>query len=65
MKINEVLQRSDRALFEALDKSNDTPFSTEDLMSIHRQHTSGKWEEASYDELMEELDALIELDSHE
>ena len=34
MKINEVTQPSEQALFEALDAENDTEFSTPDLVKI-------------------------------
>jgi Ca2+-binding EF-hand superfamily protein len=62
MKINEVTQPSDKALFESLDKNNDTGFATGDLVKIHRAHT-GNWEAASYDDLMAELDNLQEIDN--
>lgn len=34
MKINEVLEPSEQALFEALDAENDTEFATTDLVKI-------------------------------
>ena len=65
MKINEVTQPSDKALFESLDRGNDTGFATNDLVKIHRQHNSNKWEPASHEDLMSEIDALMELDENE
>jgi hypothetical protein len=65
MKITEVTKPSDKALFESLDHGNDTGFATEDLVKIHRQHNSDKWEPASYEDLMAEIDALMELDENE
>jgi len=43
MKINEVTQPSDKALFEALDPTNDTGFLTEDLVKIVRTEQAGNW----------------------
>jgi hypothetical protein len=65
MKINEVVQPSDKSLFESLNRGNDTGFATEDLVKIHRQHNSDKWEPASYEDLVAEIDALMELDENE
>lgn len=43
MKINEVTQPSDNALFEALHKDNNTGFLTEDLVKIVRTEQAGQW----------------------
>lgn len=45
MKLNEISQPSDKTLFEAIDKSNDTGFKTEDLVKIKRAELSGDWTE--------------------
>lgn len=42
MKINEVTQPSDEALFEALDAENDTGLLTEDLVKIIKSK-NGPW----------------------
>lgn len=44
MKINEVLEPSDKALFEALDADNDTGLRTEDLVKIVKAK-NGPWSE--------------------
>lgn len=55
MKINEVNQPSERALFESLDQNNDTGFATEDLVKIARAFKEGKWSAPqTYDEFMQE-----------
>jgi hypothetical protein len=59
MKINEVTQPSDRALFEAFDRDNSTGFVTEDLVQIYRTHNSDSWDAAQLDD---ELDRLNQLD---
>ena len=46
MKITEVTQPSDKALFEALDKDNTTGVLTEDLVKIAKTHNAGQWSEA-------------------
>lgn len=63
MKLNEVTQPIDKDLFESLNKNNDTGFATNDLVKIHRQHHSNNWEPASYEDLISEIDALMELDN--
>lgn len=62
MKIIEAIQPSTETLLETLGKDNTTGFLTEDLVKIHRQHFLGEWESASYDELIAEIDALMEID---
>jgi hypothetical protein len=42
MKINEVTQPSEKALFEALDRENDTGLRTEDLVKIVKSK-DGPW----------------------
>lgn len=42
MKINEVLEPSEQALFEALDAENDTGLKTEDLVKIVKSK-NGPW----------------------
>ena len=42
MKITEVMQPSDQALFEALDAENDTGLLTEDLVKIVKS-ANGPW----------------------
>jgi len=62
MKINEAIQPSTKTLMETLGKDNTTGFLTEDLVKIHRQHLSGKWEPATYEEMISEIDTLMEID---
>jgi hypothetical protein len=52
MKITEVTQPSEQALFEAIDASNDTGFLTEDLVKIGKAH-NGQWSDpVDVDEMM-------------
>lgn len=41
MKINEVLEPSETALFEALDAENDTDISTSDIVDIVKARRAG------------------------
>lgn len=45
MLIKEVQQPTDRALFEALDRENDSGLLTEDLVNIVREHRANRWSE--------------------
>ena len=58
MKINEVTAKSDKVLFEELDKNNDTGFLTEDLVKIVRTHETGSWTKpVTIDEFLAEMDS--------
>lgn len=46
MKITEVTQPTDKALFEALDQNNTTGVLTEDLVKVARTHANDTWSEA-------------------
>lgn len=63
MKINEVTQPSDKALFESFDKDNDTGFATEDLVKIFRTHEANNWEETTFEDELEHLTMLEEMDN--
>lgn len=52
MKLTEVQQPSDKALFEQIDSDNDTGFLTEDLVKIARAKT-GEWKEHLTEETFE------------
>jgi len=43
MRINEVQQPSDKALFESIDAENNTGFLTEDLVKVVRTHQANEW----------------------
>lgn len=43
MKINEVTQMSDKALFEAIDKDNDSGIATFDLVKVVRADQANQW----------------------
>lgn len=59
MKITEVTQPSENALFEALDAENDTGFLTEDLVKIV-QAANGPWSgPMSGDEMIARLEAAL------
>lgn len=62
MKIIEILKSSDKALFEAFDRDNNTGFATEDLVKIARTHEANNWDEIDFDDFMAEIDQLQELD---
>jgi hypothetical protein len=56
MRINEVQQPSDRALFESIDAENNTGYLTEDLVKIVRTHQANEWgEPMTAQELLENL----------
>jgi hypothetical protein len=59
MLIKEVQQPSNRALFEALDRENDSGLRTEDLLSIVREQRSARWSQPmTGDELSQLLEGL-------
>ena len=51
MKINEVTKTNQEALFEQLDKDNDTGVATETLVSVIEAHRADVWEELTDDYL--------------
>lgn len=51
MKINEVAYKNSQALFEELDKDNDTGISTEDLVKIVEAHNSTEWTDMTMEEM--------------
>lgn len=56
MKIAEVQQTKEQALFESIDRENDTGFRTEDLVRIVQEHQSAQWSKPmTADELLESL----------
>jgi hypothetical protein len=56
MRINEVQQPSDRALFESIDTENNTGFLTEDLVQVVRTHQANEWSRPmTAQELLESL----------
>ena len=60
MKINEVLQPSDKALFEAIDANNDTGLLTEDVVRIIKCK-NGTWSQPiSGDEFNKHLREMAE-----
>jgi hypothetical protein len=63
MKINEAIQPSDKTLLESFSQ-NTEGFLAEDLVKVYRTEASGKWTPASYDEAIDELDSLMELDKN-
>ena len=62
MKINEISQPSDETLLEEFSQ-DPSGFSAQDLVKIYRTHSADQWEPVSYEDLMEELDQLSDLDS--
>lgn len=59
MKIKEVTEPSDAALFEQLDAENTTGISTEDLVKVVRQERDGTWSQPmTAEELMDHLRKL-------
>jgi hypothetical protein len=59
MLIKEVQQPTDRALFEALDRENNSGLLTQDLVSIVREHQSNRWSESiTGDELSQLLENI-------
>ena len=62
MKINEISQPSDETLLEEFSQ-DPSGFSARDLVKIYRTHTTDKWEPVSYEDLIEDLDELSDLDS--
>lgn len=57
MKLNEISKLTGKALFEALDRDNDTGLSTSDLVAIVEQERSGEWDDIDGDDFLAELDA--------
>lgn len=56
MRINEVQQPSDQALFESIDAENNTGFLTEDLVKVVRTHQVNEWSKPmTAEELLESL----------
>ena len=56
MRINEVQQPSDRALFENIDAENNTGFLTEDLVQVVRTYQANEWSRPmTAQELLESL----------
>ena len=59
MKINEVLEPSEQALFEALDAENDTGLATSDLVKIIKSR-NGPWSKPmTGDEMIARLEAAL------
>lgn len=59
MKITEVTQPSEQALFEALDAENDTGIATTDLVKIAKS-VNGPWSKPmSGDEMIARLEAAL------
>ena len=59
MKITEVIEPSEQALFEALDAENDTGLDTSDLVKIVKSQ-SGQWSKPmSGDEMIARLEAAV------
>jgi hypothetical protein len=65
MKINEAIKPSTKTLTEQFGTNNDTGFLTEDLVKIYRTHEKDVWHPATLDESIDEIDALLKLDSDE
>lgn len=63
MKINEIASIDYRALFESLDRNNDTGFATADLVNIVKTHRASQWDECSLEEELSRLDKLAESDN--
>lgn len=57
MKINEVTQMSDKALFESLDNGNDSGIATSDLVKVVRADQSDQWTSMSVEDLFKKMDA--------
>ena len=56
MRINEVQQPSDKALFESINAENNTGYLTEDLVKIVRTHQANEWSQPmTAEELLESL----------
>lgn len=58
MLIKEVQELRGQALFEALDRENDSGFLTEDLVAIVQEHRVGSWQSMTGDELSRLLEDL-------
>ena len=65
MKITEVSQPTDRALLESIEADNNTGFLAEDLAKIYRTHQADNWESVQYDDLIDELERLKDLDRND
>jgi hypothetical protein len=60
MKITEVLQNNEQALFEVLDAANDTEFVTEDVMKVVKSE-AGAWSEpVSGEDFIAEMKSFLE-----
>lgn len=58
MRLNEVAQLNEQELFDAIDATNDTGFSTEDLVKIVQTERAGQWSEPmTAEELLAEMDS--------
>lgn len=56
MKINEVTQMSDQALFESIDRTNDSGIATSDLVKVVRAQESDQWSDPmSADEFLAKM----------
>lgn len=60
MKITEVLENNEQALFEMLDAANDTEFLTEDLVKIVKSVNGPKSASQSAENFLAEMDAFLE-----
>jgi len=58
MKITEVTQPSEQALFEAIDAENNTDILTEDLVNVIKGRR-GSFQEATIDQLLEHVDRVV------
>jgi len=61
MRINEVTQPSEQALFEAIDASNDTGLRTDDVVAIIKS-ANGPWSKPmTGDEMMARLEEAVKI----
>jgi len=59
MKINELIQLSDKALFESINSTNDSGIATADLVQVVRADQLNQWTEyASIDDFYADMDSL-------
>lgn len=58
MLIKEVQQLRGQALFEALDRENDSGMLTEDLVAIVQEHRAGQWQSVTGEELSRLLEGV-------
>lgn len=54
MKLKEIKQPSEQALFEEINKQNETGFLTEDLVEVKRTIDSNDWHESMTSEQLTE-----------